>query len=94
MPSFKPLTLSPRFVLRDGVVTPATADTLVADLRAIAGARSDPDAWYLHESADAIEQQAREADSLRQRLEDWENREATCCPEDFGFVEYIASLRQ
>lgn len=31
---------------------------------------------------------------LRQQFLDWENREASVCPEDVGFVEYIGVLRQ
>jgi hypothetical protein len=30
----------------------------------------------------------------RKELEDWEEREAACCPEDVGFPEYIASLQK
>jgi hypothetical protein len=36
----------------------------------------------------AIRELAEDAD----RLEDWQEREAKVCPEDFGFEEYISSL--
>jgi len=34
------------------------------------------------------------ADALRKQLDEWEEKEAACCPEDFGFEEVIKSLRK
>ena len=31
---------------------------------------------------------------LRKQLDEWEEKEAACCPEDFGFDEVIKSLRK
>ena len=33
------------------------------------------------------------ADALRKQLDEWEEKEAACCPEDFGFEEVIKSLQ-
>jgi polyhydroxyalkanoate synthesis regulator phasin len=33
-------------------------------------------------------------DALRKQLDEWEEKEAACCPEDFGFEEVIKSLRK
>jgi len=34
-----------------------------------------------------------EYDALRKQLDEWEEKEAACCPEDFGFEEVIKSLQ-
>lgn len=43
---------------------------------------------------ETIERLERENAELRKQITDWEELEASCCPEDFGFDEVIASLRK
>jgi vacuolar-type H+-ATPase subunit I/STV1 len=38
--------------------------------------------------------QRKNVDALQAKLEEWEEKEAACCPEDFGFDEVIKSLRK
>lgn len=41
---------------------------------------------------DVIERLRADNEALRQKLTEWEEREAACCPEGVGFPEYIHSL--